>query len=521
MPQDIGGGSGKVNRLEMDKVKEILRLNGLGFSYREIAASTGCGKSAVGETVRRAGMAGIKEADGLTAAELQARLFPERPAKCADDKEPDMPYLLAELSRKHVTRQLLWEEYKLQHPDGLMYSQFCNRIRAALKANEIDYRKIHKAGEECEVDWCGSAIPYFDKGRAQWLKAAVFVAVLPASAYPFARAYPDQRTASWIDAHISAFRFFSGVPRILVPDCTRTAVTESDLFDPVVSRGYAEMAAYYGATIIPARPGKPKDKGYVENTVGNVSRRIIASLRDERFTGIEEINARIAERLEALIDRPFQKMEGSRRSAFARIDKPALRPLPKTPYEPADFATCKVGINYHAAYEGFFYSVPFEYRGQECTVRATHKTIEVLVSGERVCAHRRHFTGNRYVTAPEHLPEHHKAVSDWNDERFISWAGRYGDNTTAYVKALLESCEYSVQAYRACMGVLREAKGQEAGLVEAASGMALESGQLSSRYFRLALRQKAKDASGCDDARIVEHANIRGACAFDRCGQNA
>ena len=505
----------------MSKAKEILRLKTLGFSYRDIAASTGCSKSVVGNTIRRADSAGITDAANLAESELEQQLFPEKYPDGADRAEPDISYILSELGRKHVTRQLLWEEYKVAHPDGLMYTQFCDRIRAARKANEIDYHKTHKAGEECEVDWCGSTIPYYDKSASAWRGAAVFVATLPASAYPYARAYPDQKTASWIDAHIRAFRFFGGTPRILIPDCTKTAVISADLFDPVISRSYTEMASYYDITVIPARPRRPKDKNYVENTVGNVSRRIIAALRDEHFTSLEEINEAIEDKLEALINRPFQKMEGCRRTAFEAIDRPALRPLPAAHYERADFAECKIGINYHAQYQGFFYSVPYQHRGQVCTVRATAKTIEILIAGERICAHTRHYSGSRYVTKPEHLPEAHKTVSQWNDQRFISWAAKYGNNTVAYIRALLASTEYSVQAYRSCMGVMREATNQPTDLVEAASAMALELGQLSSRYFRLALALKAKEAAQTEPNHTVVHANIRGAAAFTGGGRGA
>jgi len=502
-----------VKRLRMDKIKEILRLKEGGFSYRDIAASVCCGKSAVGDTIRRAEAANIRSGHEHTEAELEALLYPEE-KRDADSKEPDMMHILAELSRKHVTRQLLWEEYKHEHPDGLMYSQFCDKIRNALKENALEYHKHHKAGEECEVDWAGTTIPYYDAGARIWIDSILFVGVLPTSAYPFARAYPNQKTPSWIDAHVRMFRFFGGTPRILVPDCTKTAVTAPDLFDPVITKTYQEMAAHYDITIIPARPRKPRDKNFVENTVGNVSRRIIAAIRNEHFTSIAEINEAVERKLKEFINEPFKKIDGCRGSAFEQIDKPALRPIPSAHYEFATFTTGKIGPNYHVEYDGFFYSVPYEYRGKEYTVRATGGTIEVYVQGERVCAQQRRLSGNRYVTQPEHLPEQHRVVSDWNDERFISWAGKYGENTAAYIQALLNSVEYSVQAYRACMGILRQAKGVPLKAVEGASKMALENGQLSSKYFGLALKIAVKGAEEAQPQRVIEHGNIRGAAAF-------
>jgi transposase len=504
----------------MEKIREILRMKEGGFSYRDIAASVGCGKSVVGETIMRAETANIENGHEHTESELKAILFPEQKGS-ADSKELDMMYIIAELSRKNVTRQLLWEEYKLVHPDGLMYSQFCDKIRNALKINALEYHKQHNAGEDCEVDWAGTTIPYYDAETRKWMESPVFVGVLPASVYPFVRAYPDQKTPSWIDAHVRMFRYFGGTPRILTPDCTKTAVTTPDLFDPVITKTYQEMAAHYSITIIPARSRKPRDKNYAENSVGNVSRRIIAALRNEHFTSIAEINEAIERELKKFVNEPFKKMVGCRRSAFEQIDKPALRPLPAAEYEFATFATGKIGPNYHVECDGFFYSVPYEYRGKEYTVRATGSTIEFFVQGERICAHIRRRSGNRYVTLPEHLPEQHRVVSEWNDDRFIRDAAKYGENTVAYVKAVLGNVEYSVQAYRACMGICRQAKEMPLEIVERASETALVNRQLSSKYFGLALKQAAKEAEEAQTQRVIAHGNIRGAAAFSGGAWNA
>jgi len=215
-------------------------------------------------------------------------------------------------------------------------------------------------------------------------------------------------------------------------------------------------------------------------------------------------------------------MAGSRGSAFALVDKPALSPLPPAPYEFAEHAEQRIGVNYHAQFDGFFYSVPYEHRGKECVVRATARAVEVYVGGVQVCAHARNYnTRDRYATLPEHLPEAHRAVSDWNDGRFISWAGKFGPRTVEYVKGLLASTRHSVQAYRACMGVMRQAGGKPAGLVEAASEAAARDGHFSSRYFGAALRAAGLAAGGQAAGPVAEHGNIRGKGAFARSGADA
>jgi transposase len=208
-----------------------------------------------------------------------------------------MGYVFLEMKKRSVTLMLLWEEYKENHPDGIMYTQFCDRYRNFKKNNQISMHKEHKAGEEIEVDWAGDTMSYVDRNTGEIKPAYIFVSVLPASAYPFAYAFEDMKIPNWIDAHVRAYEYFGGVPKVTIPDNTKTAVIKPDLIDPMLNKSYNEMATHYRTTIIPARAGKPKDKAADENMVGNVSRRIIAALRNRQFFSIHEINQAISEDL--------------------------------------------------------------------------------------------------------------------------------------------------------------------------------------------------------------------------------
>ncbi len=106
------------------------------------------------------------------------------------------------MKKKNVILMLLWEEYKRKHPDGIMYTQFCERYRKFKIDNRITLHKEHKAGEEVEVDWTGSNMSYTNRLTSEIKQTFIFVAVLPASSYPFVYAYPNQQISSWIDDHI-------------------------------------------------------------------------------------------------------------------------------------------------------------------------------------------------------------------------------------------------------------------------------------------------------------------------------
>jgi len=506
----------------MLKAREILRLkHELGLSLREIGKACNCGKTTVSEVLNRAAEAQITWPTDLGDKQLISLLYPPVENKTSPP-EPDMDEVFCEMKKKHVTLMLLWEEYKEKHPDGIMYTQFCERYRKFKKDNQISLRKEHKAGEEMEVDWAGDTMSYVDPSTGEIITAYIFVAVLPASAYPFAYAYGDMKTPNWIDAHVRAYSYFGGVPKITIPDNTKSAVIKPDLVDPVMNKSYHEMARHYGTTIIPARAGKPKDKGADENMVGNVSRRIIAALRNRQFFSLHEINLAISEYLAKFIERPFQKMEGNRKTAFERIDKPCLQPLPRVRYEYSDWVEKRIGFNYHVDYDGFWYSVHFSYVNQLCSVRATSRAIEIYVDGKRVAAYPRNYnTFKRYTTLEEHMPDEHRAVYGWNNERFLSWADRTGPNTRELVKRILESREYPVQSYRSCMGIMRLSKSHSAEIMEAASQKALEKNTYSFKYFSIILKQVVADFSKQNNDRIISHENVRGSAAYSGGGIHA
>ena len=506
----------------MLKTKEILRLKfETGLSVREIGKACNCGKTTVSELLKRAQDTGITWPTELTDKQLMSALYPPTESRSAP-AEPDMEYTFREMKKKHVTLMLLWEEYKDKHPDGVMYTQFCDRYRKFKKQNNLSMHKEHKAGEEIEVDWAGSTMSYTYPATGEERTAYIFVSVLPASNYPFAYAYVDMKMPNWIDAHVRAFEYYGGVPKITISDNPKTAVTTPDLVDPVLNKTYHEMARHYGTTLVPARPGKPKDKAADEGMVGIVSRKILAALRNRQFFSLQEINEAIQRELVKLLNRPFQKREGNRQAAFEAIDKPCLQPLPKTKFEYSDWKETKIQFNYHVDYDGFFYSCHFSYASQRCSIRATARMIEVYIGTERIATHLRNYnTYKRYTTLEEHMPEEHKAVSGWNSDRFLSWAAKIGPNTHKLIKNILGSREYPVQTYRACMGVMRLSKSYTAELMEKASREALEKNVCSYKYFSMMLKQIAKTSTKIEKEKIIQHDNVRGSSAYEGGGIRA
>ena len=504
-----------MRRVEMDKAREILRQHyEVGLSQREIAESVKVSLGTVSGVLAKARAAGIGSPAHMSNKELGSILYPpkERGGE-AGHAEPDMEYVHREMQRSGVTLTLLWEEYKTEHADGLMFTQFCARYRAFRKTNDVYMRKVYKAGERLMVDWAGETMRYTDAAGEEQ-KVYLFVATLPASSYMFVEPFRDMGQQAWIDAHINAFEYFGGVPRIIVPDNAKTAITKIDIYNPEANRTYAEMARYYGAAIVPARVRKPKDKAPVETSVQIVERRIIAKLRNRQFHDFGTLWEAVQDELENVNAKPFQKLQGSRYTVFHEIEKSQLRPLPPARYECAEWKQVRASMDYHVQYNGRFYSIPYQYAGKLLDLRATVNVIEVFCDRERIASHLcGHHSHARYTTLPEHMPSNHRAMADWTPVRFEAWARKFGTDTQEYIRFLMSKREHPEQAFKTCAGILRIGESMSATDMEAVCRVALEQNVYSYKYFSMLLK-RMNTMRDKKPSPPIQHGNLRGGGYF-------
>ena len=445
--------------------KKVLQLDAAGVSQRGIADVVSCSRNTVAVVLAAATSRGVVYDDvaGMEPAAVRELLLGDR-EQVTDRVAPDLEAVHREMARPNVTLQLLWGEYAVRVRDGggipYSYQRFTHLYRQWVKVTGATMRIQRKPGERVEVDWAGDTMPYIDPGSGELRQAYLFVAALSYSAYYYVEAFADMSLPSWLDAHVAAFEFFGGAARFLVPDNLRTGVTKADRYEPVINRGYGQLADHYGTVVMPARVRKPRDKGQAENVVRFGANAIGAILRNRRFVGLVELNAAISEQVAVLNAKPFQKREGSRREVFLRDEQPLLVPLPPMRFELAELKKAKVGPNYHVQVDTNFYSVPHQLIGKRLDVRITSRVVEVFDGPTRVASHPRvRDARGRYQSVAEHMPAAHRAqLQDWTPARFISWASEVGPNTTAAIEAILGSKKIVEQTYRSCMGVMALAK---------------------------------------------------------------
>ena len=250
----------------MRKTQEVLRLRfELGLSQEQIARSCSIAQGTVSNYLRRARAAGVTWPlpEGWDEARLEEALFGHSPRRLYETRRPtpDFASLHQELqSHRHLTLQLLWEEYRQDHPDGFGYSRFCELYHRWRRRLDVVLRHEHKAGEKLFVDYAGDTIPIHDPQGGPVRQASLFVAVLGASNYTYAEATWSQGLEDWLGAHLRTFEFLGAVPKLVIPDNARTGVSRACRYEPDLNPAYQEMARHYGVGVLPARPYKPRDK---------------------------------------------------------------------------------------------------------------------------------------------------------------------------------------------------------------------------------------------------------------------
>ncbi len=266
----------------MRRIREVLRLHAeLGENLSAVAAGVGLARSTVRSYLRRAAAAKIDARADLSDEALGAALFPSAPVDDGGRPTPDWAVIDQELRRyKHVTRKLLWLEYKAAHPEGYEFSQFKLLLSRWQKSSGrgLSMRQVHRAGESVQVDYAGDTVMVMDGGVAR--QAQLFVACLPCSGLIYAEATWTQGHADWLSSHFRLFSFLAGVPAKIVSD-----------FVPGTKSIFCARQRYVASERqVAILPGGLRARGHIIGySEFSQVRRVSSSFQTERARGTAEV----------------------------------------------------------------------------------------------------------------------------------------------------------------------------------------------------------------------------------------
>jgi transposase len=448
----------------MHKLKQIIRLYGQGKGTKSIHGMVGVSRNTIKKYLQIFHASGISydKFFKLSDSELSSMFEVTKSSQPTQRQlvlEAMLPSLCKQLKRKGVTREQLHKQYLEKHPDGYSRTRFNNFIQLYLGQSHPVMHIDHKAGEKMYIDFAGEKL-YLENTSGSHLSVEVFVAVLGCSQLTYVEAVHSQKKEDLIRVCENALHYFEGVPRAIVPDNLKSAVTKGSKYEAIINPDFANFAEHYATTVIPARAYKPKDKSLVEGAVKLIYKNIYTKLDSRIFHDIESLNAAIRVTLEQHNNAPFCGRDYSRRQQFEEIEREVLGKLNPFRYELKEQAIVTVMKNGYVrlSKDIHYYSVPYQYIGKKVKILYTSFVVEVYYCYELIAQHKRQIHRYQYTTDPKHLASQHQFITEWSPESFLKRATEIHEDVGSYIAKVLELKPFPEQAYKSCCGILNFAR---------------------------------------------------------------
>ena len=434
----------------MWEILEVLRRVHRGQPQRAITRATGHSRSTIRRYVRAARQVDWEpgcgtEPDEALAAAVAKRLRPVRKQQTPGESEGQLLAHQRQIEawlhggdgegrglRLAKVQQLLARQgvevpYSSLHRFAVQRCGFQDLRRLTVRVAEV------APGELAEVDFGRlGLVPDLTTGRSRVLHA--LVVTLVHSRHQYVYVTHTQRITDLLEGLEEAWTFFGGVSARVVLDNLKAAVMKADRYDPVFQRSFAEYARWRDFVIDAAVPRHARGKPHVERNV--------QYLRENFFRGEHWLDRDHVQR-EAVrwcLEVAGQRVHGTTRkrpfAVFEHAEKPALRPLVRSRFDPPEWAQCKVHPDHHLQFRKALYSVPSRYVGSSVWVRGDSKLVRVYAQNELIKTHPRQAEGGRstdYHDYPEQLAPY--ALRD--PQRLIRDAKLLGEHTGRFMEQLL------------------------------------------------------------------------------------
>lgn len=503
----------------MEQIKQILQLKNDGVAIREIARRTGISRNSVKKYIERFEKE-LQNTPDLSNKQIAQTAYSNEVLLAADERLQVLfthfLYAQKELSKTGVTRQLLWIEYKELHPDGYNYSQYCYHFKQFLQHKDVVMHLEYTAGDMIMIDFAGKKLHWVVAGTGEVVECEVFVAILPYSGLIFCKAAGSQKTADFTDCINAMLKFYGVVPRTILCDNLKTAVTRSSNYEPVFTDICLQLSEHYQTTFSATRPYSPRDKAMVERAVNIVYTHIYAHLRNDVYHSPEALNDAIKKYLYALNNKPYKNTPYSRWYYFEAQEKATLKSLPAEAFFIKKTVILTVQRNYHVqlSEDKLYFSVPYMYAGKKVKVHYNSRTVEVYYEYNRIALHIRQGAAKAYHTQPEHMPSNHQHASQakgWTKESLLADAANIGPHTRQSAEHMLSNSIYIEQNYKACHGMLMLHKTYSKSRLEAACARALAGTRVNYTMIKNILKNGLdKQQQLFETAPLPVHENIRG-----------
>ena len=510
----------------MSRIKQVLRCYVAGKGTKSISSLLDISRNTVRKYINTFNLCGksIEEVLAMNEPDLLT-LFNEEPdnrppiprSNRYDELMAQIPDYARMLRKKGVTKQMVFQLYRQEHPDGYMRTQFYRILQNYLIQSAPVAHLEHKAGDRMYVDFAGDRLHLIDKETGEKVPVEVFVAILPCSQLTYVEAVLSQKKEDFIHACENAFYFYGGTPQAIVPDNLKAAVTHPNKYESELNEDFAAFAEHYGCTALPARVRRPRDKALVEGAVKLIYRSIYPLVEEKEYYDLEGLNAAIRVALEIHNNANLTGRNYSRREQYEEIERLCMGPLNPIRFEIKKRSIATVQRNGYVRLDRHYYSVPANLIGKKVHIHYDSTTVNIYYKYECVASHPLGAKPFGYTTNPDHLPKSQQDYLDWDPNTLLDQAEAIGSPVKEYLTKVIEARRYPEQAYKSCKGILSLGKrvGEERLVKACRLGLILRNYSYQAIEQILTNRQEEvildeEETTDNSVPTIPQHKNIRG-----------
>ena len=490
------------NRLKMAKIHAIVGLLEQSWSHRRIARELGVNRETVarydrlrrnrskpaivtlGSEESKSSNPAISTSGSETLLEdlvfIEAGLSPGRPSQC----DPFRDLIKGKLD-EGLTAQRIWQDLVAEYGFTGSYSSMKRFVRRLDATTALPFRRMEcDPGQEAQVDF-GSGALVIEDGKRR--RPHILRITLSHSRKSYSEPIWRQTTENFIRSLENAFRAFGGVPKTLVIDNLKAAVTNADWFDPDLNPKVVEFARHYGTVVLPTKPYTPRHKGKIEGGVKYVKNN---ALKGRMFSSLFEQKQFLVKWEKDVADtRIHGTTKKQVRRVFEEVERKTLQPLPPEPFPFYHEGRRKVHRDGHVEVAMGYYSVPPEYLGREVWVRWDSRLVRVFNRQfEQIAVHPRVAPG-RFNTSRCHLADQKISAVERGAEYMLLKIVSIGAEASLWAKAMLDT--RGIEGVRVLQGFIHLAKKYPARAINQASKTALAAGMFRLRPLRELIKRNA------------------------------
>jgi transposase len=382
-----------------------------------------------------------------------------------------------------LSAQRIYQDLVCEHGFSGSYQAVKRFVRQIRQTQPVPFVRMEvEPGQEAQVDFGQGAWVMVDGKRK---RPHLFRIVLSHSRKGYSEVVWRQTTESFIRCLENAFRYFGGVPRTLVIDNLRAAVTRADWFDPELNAKMEEFCRHYGTVMLPTRPAMPRHKGKIEAGVKFAQNN---ALKGRCFESLSAQNLFLSDWESGVAD---TRIHGTTRQQVGRVFNEAecarLLSLPAGLFPVFEEAPRTVHRDGYIELQRAYYSVPPEYVGRQVWARWESRLVRVFNQRREVIAVHALAEPGKFATDPNHLHSPYRRIVQHGLDYLLDRARLVGMHTGSWAEAMIK--QRGPIGTRVLHGLLSLAQKHPPKALEQAAQKALHHGAWRLRDLRTLLEQ--------------------------------